>query len=112
MWAMTTTAPTAAPQATGMVWRGAEEAAMALAAYIAALAWSIPSRGIDRWILLVAAVAPWWVLEAVRVGQVVPLVAAGVAISWRLLRENRNVAAGIALSVVLLKPNTAFVVPL
>jgi hypothetical protein len=87
-------------------------ALLTLAAYIAALAWSIPSRGIERWILLAAAVAPWWVLEAVRVGQVVPLVAAGVAISWRLLREDRNVAAGIALSVVLLKPNTAFVVPL
>src|SRR6267378_98722 len=87
-------------------------AVLTLAAYIAALAWSIPSRGIDRWILLVAAVAPWWVLEAFRVGQVVPLVAAGVAISWRLLRENRNVAAGVALSLVLLKPNTAFVVPL
>ena len=87
-------------------------ALLTLAAYVAALAWSIPSRGVERWILLVAAVAPWWVLEAVRVGQVVPLVAAGMAISWRLLRENRNVAAGVALSLVLLKPNTAFVVPL
>jgi hypothetical protein len=58
-----------------------------------------------------AAVAPWWVLEAVRVGQVVPLVAVGMAVSWRLLRENRNVAAGLALSLLLLKPNTAFLVP-
>jgi hypothetical protein len=87
-------------------------ALLMLAAYVAAVAWSIPSGGIERWILLVAAVAPWWVLEAVRVGQVVPLVAAGMAISWRLLRENRNVAAGVAVSLVLLKPNTAFVVPL
>jgi hypothetical protein len=84
---------------------------LTLAAYIAALAWSIPSRGLQRWILVAAAVAPWWVLEAVRVGQVVPLVAAGMAVSWRLLRENRNVAAGLALSLLLLKPNTAFMVP-
>lgn len=87
-------------------------AVLTLAAYIAALAWSISSRGLERWILVAAAVAPWWVLEAVRVGQVVPLVAVGMALSWRLLRENRNIAAGLALSLVLLKPNTAFVVPL
>lgn len=84
---------------------------LTLAAYVAALAWSIPSRGLQRWILVAAAIAPWWVLEAVRVGQVVPLVAAGMAVSWRLLRENRNVAAGLALSLLLLKPNTAFMVP-
>ena len=87
-------------------------AVLTLAAYIGALAWSISSRGLERWILVAAAVAPWWVLEAVRVGQVVPLVAVGMALSWRLLRENRNIAAGLALSLVLLKPNTAFVVPL
>jgi hypothetical protein len=86
-------------------------AVLTLAAYIAALAWSTASRGLDRWILVAAAVAPWWVLEAVRVGQVVPLVAVGMAVSWRLLRENRNVAAGLALSLLLLKPNTAFLVP-
>jgi len=86
-------------------------AALTLVAYIAALAWATSSRGLERWILVAAAVAPWWVLEAVRVGQVVPLVAAGMAVSWRLLRENRNVAAGLALSLLLLKPNTAFLVP-
>ena len=86
-------------------------ATLTLAAYVAALAWSVSSRGLDRWILVAAAVAPWWVLEAVRVGQVVPLVAAGLAISWRLLRENRNVASGLVLSLLLLKPNTAFMVP-
>jgi hypothetical protein len=86
-------------------------AALMLAAYVAAIAWATPSRGLVRWILVAAAVSPWWVLEAVRVGQVVPLVAAGMAISWRLFRENRNVAAGLALSLLLLKPNTAFLVP-
>jgi hypothetical protein len=84
---------------------------LTLAAYVAALAWSTSSRGLNRWILVAAAVAPWWVLEGVRVGQVVPLVAAGMAVSWRLLRENRNVAAGLALSLLLLKPNTAFMIP-
>jgi len=82
-----------------------------LAAYIGALAWASSSRGIRRWVIVGAAVAPWWVLEAVRVGQVVPLVAAGMALAWRLFREDRNVLAGVAVSLLLLKPNTAFLVP-
>ena len=65
-------------------------AALTLAAFAGALAWSAKSRGAVRWIEVAAAVAPWWVLEAVRVGQVVPLVAAGIAVAWRLLREDRN----------------------
>ena len=84
---------------------------LTLAAFVGAVAWSTTSRGIARWILVLAAVAPWWVLEAFRVGQVVPLVAASLAVAWRLLREDRNVAAGLVLSLLLLKPNTAFVVP-
>jgi hypothetical protein len=86
-------------------------AALTFAAYLLALIWSSTGAGLNRWLLVVAAVAPWWVLHGVRVGQVVPLVAAGLVIAWRLLREDRNIAAGLALSVVLLKPNTAILVP-
>jgi hypothetical protein len=87
-------------------------AAFTFGAYVLALAWSSMAKGLSRWLLVAAAVAPWWLLHGVRVGQVVPLVAAGIAIAWRLLREDRNVAAGVAISVVLFKPNTAFMVPL
>jgi hypothetical protein len=87
-------------------------AALMFAAFVGALAWSASNRGGARWIMVAAAISPWWVLVAVHVGQVVPLVAAGMAVGWRLLREERNVAAGLALSLLLLKPNTAFIVPL
>ncbi len=87
-------------------------AAVTFAAYALALAWSATSHGLARWIAIVAAIAPWWVLHAVHLGQVVPLVAAGVVVAWRLLREERNVAAGVVLSLVLLKPNTAVIIPL
>jgi len=87
-------------------------AALMLVAFAGALAWSASSHGIGRWVPVAAAVAPWWVSEAVHVGQVVPLVAAVLAVAWRLLRQDRNVAAGLALSLLLLKPNTAFLVPL
>lgn len=86
-------------------------AAVTFAAYALALAWSAPSRGLAHWIAVVAATAAWWVLHAVHLGQVVPLVAAGVVVAWRLLREQRNVAAGVVLALVALKPNTAFLVP-
>lgn len=77
----------------------------------AALAWASLSTGINRWIFVVAALAPWWVVYAVKLGQVAPLVAAGVVVAWRLMRDDKNVAAGILLSVMFLKPNTVLLVP-
>jgi len=76
-----------------------------------ALFWSSRERGLMRWVVVAAALAPWWVLHAVHLGQVVPLVAAGVALAWYFVRERRESAAGLALGLVSLKPNTAFLVP-
>ena len=81
------------------------------AAFAVALVWAGVSRGWGRWIAVFGALAPWWVMHAVNVGQVVPLVAAGTVIAWRLTRERRDVLAGIALAAILLKPNTAILVP-
>jgi alpha-1,2-mannosyltransferase len=87
-------------------------AVVGFAAFAVALAWSAESRGLMRWIGAGAALAPWWVLHAVSLGQVVPFVAAGVVVAWRLLRDERDVAAGLALAVIFLKPNTAILVPI
>jgi hypothetical protein len=76
-----------------------------------AMAWAGVSTGISRWIAVIAALAPWWVAQAITVGQVVPLVAAGMVVAWRLLREEKDIAAGFALSLIFLKPNTAILVP-
>jgi len=83
-----------------------------LAMFAVALAWAGVSTGWGRWIAVVGALAPWWVMHAVNVGQVVPLVAAGTVVAWRLTRERRDVLAGIALVTLVLKPNTAILVPL
>lgn len=85
--------------------------ALNLAAFVAALAWSTTYRGVVRWIAAAAAVVPWWVLHSVHVGQVSPLMAASVLVAWRLLRERRDVAAGLVLALLLLKPNVALLVP-
>ena len=86
-------------------------AVFCFSAFAAAMAWSGVSKGLSRWIAVVGALAPWWVMHAVNVGQVVPLVAAGTLVSWRLLREKREVLAGVALLAIMLKPNTAVLVP-
>ena len=82
------------------------------AVFAAALAWAGLGRGWSRWIAVAGALSPWWVMHAVNVGQVVPLVAASTVVAWRLLRDKRDVAAGLVLSAILLKPNTAILVPL
>jgi hypothetical protein len=86
-------------------------AVLTLAAFAGALAWSTTYAGGARWLAVAAALVPWWVIHAARVGQVALLVAASVLIAWRLLREKHDVAAGLALTLLILKPNTAFLVP-
>ena len=86
-------------------------AVFTFAAFALALAWAGVSRGWARWIAVIGALTPWFVMHAVNVGQVVPLVAAGTVVAWRLLRERRDVLAGLALVTILLKPNTAALVP-
>lgn len=89
-----------------VVWAG-----LLFGAFAGALAWAGVSKGWSRWIAVAGALAPWWVMHAINVGQVVPLVAAGVVIAWRLTRDRRDVLAGLALAAILLKPNTAILVP-
>jgi hypothetical protein len=86
-------------------------AVLNIAALAAALVWASRHRGLEPWIYAAAALAPWWVVHAVNLGQVAPLVATGAVVATRLVRERRDVAAGIALSLLYLKPNTAFLVP-
>lgn len=86
-------------------------AAFTLIALGLALIWASTDRGLVRWVAAGAALTPWWLMHAVHLGQVVPVVAAGVVVAWRLSRDRRDIVAGVALSVVFLKPNTAILVP-
>jgi hypothetical protein len=86
-------------------------AALSFIALALAMLWSSRERGLLRWVTAAAALAPWWVLHAVHLGQVVPLVAAGVVVAWRLMRERHNALGDGALALLLLKPNTVILVP-
>ena len=87
-------------------------AVLTFLAFAIALAWAGVSSGNSRWIAVLGALTPWWVVHAVILGQVVTLVAVGVVFGWRLLRDKKDIAAGVALSLIFLKPNTAVLVPL
>ena len=76
-----------------------------------ALAWAGIGQGWSRWVAVAGALSPWWVMHAVNVGQVGPLIAASIVVAWRLLREKRDIAAGLVLVAIVLKPNTAILVP-
>jgi hypothetical protein len=93
-------------------WAFAIWAAGSISALVAAVAWSSSARGLAGWVAGGVVVTTGWVLIGDRVGQVVPLVAVGVVVAWGFVRRNRDVAAGLALALLLLKPNTAFLVPL
>jgi len=86
-------------------------AALNLAVFAGALVWASRSEGVERWLYAAAALAPWWVVHALNLGQVAPLVAAAAVLASRLARERRDIAAGLALSLLYLKPNTALLVP-
>jgi hypothetical protein len=89
-----------------LVWAAAMFLALALA-----LTWAGSGRGLGRWIAVFGALSTWWVMHAVDVGQVVPLVAASMVVAWRLIRDKQDIAAGLVLAAILFKPNTAILVP-
>lgn len=80
-------------------------------AFVASVAWSAGHGSAGGALGTVVVVGTVWVLQALYLGQVVLLVAAALLVAWRLLREDHEVAAGLVLVLVMLKPNTAFLVP-
>ena len=78
------------------------------------MAWVVaaPAQGWRKWALLVMAAVFLPVSFAIADGQAILLVVGVVAVSWWLLKRGHEVWAGIALSLIVLKPQLAFAVPL
>jgi len=74
--------------------------------------WAAPGAGRARVIYLLAAVGWLPVIYGLQLGQPGLFVAAGVAGSYALIRADRKVWAGVALGVLALKPQLAFLLPL
>ncbi|TMC54914.1 MAG: DUF2029 domain-containing protein [Chloroflexi bacterium] len=82
---------------------------------IAALLWTwylvAPGEGVARTAHLLLWVGVFPVAFGVMVGQPGALVAAAVATAWWLIRAKRQLAAGLVMSLVVLKPQLALLVP-
>jgi hypothetical protein len=85
--------------------------ALLVAALVVAWQVAAPGSGRARVIFLLAAVGWLPVIYALQLGQPGLLVAAGVAASCALVRAKQPVWAGVALAVLVLKPQLAVLVP-
>jgi len=90
-----------------LLWSALLLAALAGTWYLAA-----PGAGRARLIHLVAALAWLPVIYALQLGQPGLFVALGVAGSYALLRSNRQFLSGLALGVIVLKPQLGFLLPI
>jgi hypothetical protein len=83
---------------------------------LAALVWTwyllAPSNGLAKVAHLALLLGVFPVAFGVMVGQPGALVAAAVATAWWLMRRGNSVWAGVALSLIVLKPQMAFLVPI
>ncbi|HET9780377.1 MAG TPA: glycosyltransferase family 87 protein [Candidatus Dormibacteraeota bacterium] len=86
--------------------------ALLVAALCATWFWAAPVAGRARVIYLLAAVGWLPVIYGLQLGQPGLLVAAGVAVSYALLRAGHQWWAGIALGAMVFKPQLAFLLPL
>ena len=84
---------------------------------LAALLWmwhvAAPYNGLAKLTLLLVALALWPVMQVFYYGQPGVVVVAGVALAWWLVRNDRPIAAGIALAfATTLKPQVVIMVPM
>lgn len=83
-----------------------------MAAFIGAWWVAAPGRGLARLAALTAAIGLFPIIFAFVLGQACLLVAAAVVLAWWLLRRGQPIAAGLALSLIVLKPQDALLLPL
>src|SRR5260370_8870659 len=76
-----------------------------------ALLWASRERGLLRWVTAAAVLAPWWVLHAIHLGQVVPLVAAGGVVGWGSGPRSPHLFGGRPPCFLPLTPHTPPLVP-
>jgi hypothetical protein len=77
------------------------------AAYAVVGWWATPGSPVAKAAVVLAGLTTYPVLICLHFGQVALLVGLAMVVSWGLLRRGHNVAAGLALSFLYLKPQVA-----
>jgi hypothetical protein len=84
-----------------------------LAAAYVTTGWLVtPGSRLAKAAVVLAGATTYPVLITLAMGQVTLLVGVAVVLAWILLRRGHEVAAGLALSAIFLKPQVAYLVPL
>jgi len=83
-----------------------------MAAAAIAVAVLVGTNWRDRLLVGLAGASTWVLVMSLASGQNAILGALAVVLCWRLIAVERRVLAGVALSMVALRPNAAFLVPL
>lgn len=87
-------------------------ALLSLVALVYAWHIAVPYAGLAKYTLLLVALALWPVMDAFYRGQPSIIILALVAVAWKLCRDDRPLAAGVALALATaLKPQAAILVP-
>ena len=87
-------------------------AGLLAAAYAVTAWWVTPGSHVTKAAVVLVGATTYPVLICVHMGQVALLVGVAVVAAWALLRRGHHIAAGLALSVIFLKPQVAYLVPL
>ena len=81
-------------------------------AYVVTAWLAAPGSAIAKSAVVLAGAITYPVLIGIHMGQAAILVGVAIVLAWELLRRGQQVAAGLALSAIFLKPQVAFLVPI
>ncbi|GAC1335377.1 MAG: hypothetical protein NVSMB17_18210 [Candidatus Dormibacteria bacterium] len=83
-----------------------------MVAITAGIAWLVaPPTWRGRLVVVLAGAAVWDLVSSIASGQNAVIGALAVVLCWRLVELDRRVLAGVALSLIAIRPNATFLVP-
>lgn len=75
------------------------------------VAWLVAASWRSRLLLLLVGAAMWDLVSSLASGQNAVIGALALVLCWRLVESDRRVLAGVALSLIAIRPNATFLVP-
>jgi len=80
--------------------------------YLVAGYLTVPGRHLTRWAVVLFGATTYPVLQGLHDGQAAVLIVLGMLAGWALLGREHRILAGLVMAPIVLKPQTAYLVPL